>query len=505
MTPAIRDEVVAMLARTAHDPLQFVRWAFRWRDARTSLADEDGPDVWQAEELAAIAESLTAHPHRPVLRATASGHGVGKSTQVAWLILWALCTGENTRGVVTANTAGQLRTKTWVELAKWHQLLLPPLRDLFSVQASSIHAADKRLERTWRVDAVPWSERNTEAFAGLHNAGKRVLILFDEASAIPDAVWEVAEGATTDKDTEIVWCAYGNPTRNTGRFREAVGGRFRHLWASRAIDAREVKRTNKARLAQWVEAYGEDSDFARVRVRGLFPKASSTQFIASDLVEAARTRGEPPYLLTEPLVFGVDVARFGDDASVLAIRRGRDARAIPWQGWRKMDTMAIAAFVFDAAERHRPDAVFVDVSGGLGAGVADRLRQMNLQGVIDVNFGGEGGRVALSNGVTLRAWNKSAAMWMKMRDWLGLGVIPDDARLLADLTGREYGFRGADNAIQLESKDDMKKRGLASPDYADALALTFAWPVAPRAAAMRRGEPTSGVITEYDIHAPLRD
>jgi len=356
-------------------------------------------------------------------------------------------------------------------------------------------------DRTWRIDAIPWSERNTEAFAGLHNAGNRTLLVFDEASSIADAIWETAEGATTDAGTEIVWLAYGNPTRNTGRFREAIQGRFRHVWTSRQIDSRKVKRTNKELLEGWRQAYGDDSDFFRVRVKGEFPRAGSMQFISSELVSEARAR-DPGYIASDPIVFGVDVARFGDDASVLAIRRGRDARTFPWRVMRGWDTMQVAGFVAEQAAMWKPDAIFVDV-GGVGAGVADRLRQL-LQGsvtVIDVNFGGSGGEVPLSSGDVVRAANMSAAMWAKVRDWLPHGSIPDDEELALDLTGREYGFN-ADNAIQLEKKEDMKKRGLASPDKADALALTFAYPVAPRIVqgfeSMRRG----GEV--YDPHADLR-
>jgi hypothetical protein len=142
---------------------------------------------------------------------------------------------------------------------------------------------------TWRLDAVTWSENNLEAFAGLHNLGKRVVLLFDEASGISDRVWDVAEGALTDEDTEIVWVVAGNPTQPSGRFFECLN-RQRARWQGRQIDARTVEGTNKRQFAEWVEFYGEDSDFVRVRVRGEFPSAGSMQFISRDVVAAARTR-----------------------------------------------------------------------------------------------------------------------------------------------------------------------------------------------------------------------
>jgi hypothetical protein len=508
MKTAEWEAFIVELESFADDPLGFVRWAFLWGEPGTSLQTEQGPDDWQREQLEELAQGLRTDRHAPKRFATASGHGIGKSTEVAWLTIWGLMTRGNTRGVVTANTDTQLRTKTWVELSKWFHLLLPPLRELFKLEATSIHAADKASERTWRIDAIPWSERNAEAFAGLHNAGGRLLLVFDEASAIADSIWETAEGATTDADTEVLWFAFGNPTRATGRFREIITGRFRHLWSHRRIDSRSVKRSNKALIQEWIEAYGEDSDFIRVRVKGEFPNASSTQLIPTDLVQAARKRS-PNYVSTDPMVWGLDVARFGDDASVLAGRRGRDAN-FPWMRHRKMDTMELAARVHaHISPWGRPDAIFVDTSGGLGAGPADRLRQMEpTWPVFDVNFGVPSAPVLLSNNTTMAVANLSAAMWVRMREWLAYGAIPDSDELESDLTGREYGFNG-DQAIQLERKDDMKKRGLASPDNGDALALTFAWPVGPR---VQRIDPHTGQMTpnapgahlEYDIHADIR-
>jgi hypothetical protein len=180
---------------------------------------------------------------------------------------------------------------------------------------------------SWRADAVTWSTHNTEAFAGLHNKNKRIILIFDEASGIDDGVWEVAEGALTDENTEIIWLAVGNPTRATGRFRECFG-RHRNLWKTVQLDSRDVEGTNKAYLDELAQTYGEDHDIVRVRVRGVFPKQATTQFISSDVVAQARRR-QPSYVVGEPIIYGVDTARFGDDHSTLAIRQGRDARSLP--------------------------------------------------------------------------------------------------------------------------------------------------------------------------------
>ncbi len=474
MSDAEIDPRVAMaqrLAKFKHDPLGFVRFAWRWGAADTELSQESGPRDWQAEILIDIGRRLKAGEKlEPILESIASGHGIGKSALVAWIVLWAMSTRVDTKAVVTANTEAQLRTKTWPELAKWHRMMLHA--DWFTFTATSIYSADPRHEKTWRADAIPWSDSNTEAFAGLHNKGKRVLLVFDEASAISDTVWEVAEGALTDEDTEIIWCAFGNPTRNTGRFRECFG-RFAHRWTHQQIDSRTVPGTNKIQIDKWIADYGEDSDFVRVRVKGMFPRAGSMQFIASDIVEAAATR-ESVSTPADPLVMSVDVARFGEDESRIGFRRGRDARSIPAETLRGVDTMTLAARAAELAIKYHPDAIFIDETG-VGGGVVDRMRQLGFV-VIGVNNGAradaqpEGDMVA----------NKGAECYAKMRQWLrDGGAIENDPDLRSQLESREYGYN-ANNQIVLEKKDDMKKRGLSSPDRADQLALTFAYPVAPR-------------------------
>lgn len=298
------------MAACANDPLRFVLFAFAW--GQGDLVGHDGPETWQREVLEAVRDGLVT-TDMAIRIAACSGHGVGKSALVAWLVLWTLATFEDSRGIVTANTETQLKTKTWVELAKWHNRSI--IKHWFHRTATAIYSTDPAHERTWRVDMIAWSEHNSEAFAGLHNAGKRLLLIFDEASAIADDIWEVAEGAMTDADTQLIWCAFGNGTRATGRFRECFR-KFRKYWLTWRVDARDVRFTNKTQIAQWVEAYGADSDFVAVRVLGEFPQQSSAQFIAGDVVAAAAIR-EPIAHPHDPLILGVDVARYGDDASLI--------------------------------------------------------------------------------------------------------------------------------------------------------------------------------------------
>lgn len=470
-------------------------WAFPWGEG--SLTGLTGPRRWQRKYLRELGVELRAgvDSGAVVQKAIASGHGPGKSTLVAWVILWAMSTCVDTRGVVTASTDTQLRTKTWPEIAKWHRLMLNAF--MFSVTATAIYSNDKGREKTWRIDIVPWSENNTEAFAGLHNKGKRIFIGFDEASAIADKIWEVTEGALTDENTQIMWLVFGNPTKNTGRFRECFG-RFKHRWTRLNLDTRTVEGVNQTHIAKWLLDYGEDSDFFKVRVRGEFPSMGDKQFISSAVVEAARKR-EAISHMNDPLVMAIDVARFGSNKSVIAWRKGRDARTMPWLKFTGLDTMQLAARIVQLISTHKPDGVFID-EGGVGGGVVDRCRQLGAE-VIGVQFGGAADRAGLAEQGAdgERYANKRTEMWATMKAWLPGGAIPDDPDLADDLIGPEYAFNKRDE-IQLESKDDMLKRGLSSPDEGDALCLTFAYPVVratPNAIAAMQQQDRG----EYDPHA----
>lgn len=495
-------QLIDLMASCQHDLEKFVRWAFPWGEPG-ELANETGPRDWQVDILRLIGERLKAPDLDGAIRiATASGHGIGKSALVSWIILWGLSTMPLTKVVITANTGDQLRTKTWPEVSKWFNLLI--CKHWFKFEATSIARRSSSGSKEWRCDAATWSENNTAAFAGLHNKGRRIILLFDEASQIADKVWEVAEGALTDEDTEILWCCFGNPTENTGRFRECfAGGRFAHRWNPRQIDSRTVPGTNKAEIAKWINDWGEDSDFVRVRVKGQFPRGGSMQFIDGETVEQA-TRRQPQASMRNPLILGVDVARFGDDQSVIWPRRGPDAQTMPAIKLRGVDLVTLAGRVAEEAMRGNAQAVFVD-EGGMGAGVVDMLRKMLPDRlVVGVNNGGKADRFMGGSDLPATA-NKGAEMWASMREWLKTGAIPADPELVAELTGRTYGFN-VKSEIMLEKKEDMKRRGLSSPDCADALALTFAYPVAdlPEASPLERfapvpdNQPIGGLAHDYD-------
>lgn len=496
-------ELLADLGALSRDPVAFVQWAFNW--GSDSLEGIAGPCDWQLRVLEHIRDELAAgYALGPTITgaikiARASGHGIGKSTLVAWITWWAISTFEDTRGTITANTEKQLTTKTRAEIAKWHRLFIA--KHLFKMTATAIFSADPSREMTWRIDLVPWSETNPESFAGLHNRGRRILLIFDEASTISDIIWETAEGALTDPETEIIWAVFGNPTQNTGRFRECFG-RFAARWNHAQVDARDVPfNTNRKQHEEWIADWGEDSDFVRVRVRGVFPRSGSMEFISFEDVTQACAR-EAECHLRDPLILGVDVARFGDDESVIFFRKGRDAQTWAPIRLRGLDTMALAGRVADEFLSRHADACFVDGTG-VGGGVVDRLRQMHIP-VSDIQFGAKpDGYGFLTGDDGVRYANKRAEIWGAMREWLKAGSIPDIPELRTQLVGPQYAFNQK-NEIQLERKEDMKKRGLESPDLADALALTFSLPVAPRPVEGHIGPERSLVESEYNPFADAR-
>jgi len=485
---AVDDELIEELGSYSNRPYDFVMWAFPWGEPDTELEEQDGPDVWQTQMLKDLQNELQTKGDVLDKFTIRSGHGVGKSADFSWLIIWAMSTREYTRGRVTANTKEQLMRVLWGELAKWHGLFIA--KHLFKVTATAMFATQD--EKRWRIDAIPWSEDNPEAFAGLHNYGGRLLYLFDEASAIPSGIWEVMEGATTDKNTQIIWGVAGNPTRNSGPFRDSHD--INSPWRKYQVDARESKFGNQELFAKWEKQYGEDSDFFRVRVRGEFPNAATTQLIPIELIRTAAVR-EVQSFYQESLILGVDVARFGNNASVAAFRRGRDARTIPAAIWRGLDVVATANRIAGLIAEKHPDAVFVD-EGGVGGGVVDVLRSLG-HAVIPVNFGVP---PSTRPGGTLVA-NKRAEMYVALREWLREGgcieVVED---LHKELISIEYHFNKKQE-IQLVSKEDMRAIGKESPDWADALALTFAYPVANTAWMFQQPRQTRQANMEYDPYS----
>lgn len=465
--PSLDDKIIDLAASCRYDPKRWSRVAWDWGEGE--LSDYDGPREWQ-DDINTIIRDHLSNPdtrYEPLQISIASGHGIGKSAEMGMLSNWAMSCWPDAKIVTTANTEGQLRTKTAPEIGKWFRMSLTA--HWFDVQTMSIKTRDPQHVEQWRQDFIPWSEHNTEAFAGLHNKGRIILLLFDEASKIADKVWEVAEGALTDENTVIIWIVFGNPTRNTGRFRECFR-KFKHRWIGRQIDSRTVPGTNKKFLQRLVDDYGEDSDIVKVRVRGQFPAQSAMQFISSDLVDAA----QKVHLRREnysfaPVIIGVDPAWTGDDMLEIYLRQGLYSKhllTIP----KNDNDVHVANVIARLEDEHQADAVFIDAGYGTG-----------IKSAGDVM--GRSWRLIWFSGKPIDPgfFNKRAEMWGLGKKWLQAGgaIDPKDQGLYDDLVNVETVPR-LDGKVLLESKEDMKERGIPSPNKADALMLTFAEPVAKK-------------------------
>lgn len=451
--------LVADIASFCADPYGFVKYSFPW-----GKGELEGQEIepWQKDILEALGNGLVT-VQEAIQLAVASGHGVGKSALVAWIILWALSTRENTRGVVTANTATQLSTKTWPELSVWYHRFIA--RHWFTFTATAICSSNPKYEKTWRMDAIPWSKNNTEAFAGLHNKGKRLVLIFDEASAIPDLIWEVSEGALTDAETEIIWCVFGNPTRNQGRFYDCFH-KFKHRWIHRQVDSRSVSITNKDKLKKWAEDYGEDSDLFRIRCAGEFPRMGERQFISTELVEAARKVVLHPASQNGAVrILTLDGAWGGGAEVVCGFRQGLAFR-IMWVQAKNDNDIELARRFAATEDEVNADACLIDA--GYGTGVYSYGKEMRRKWTL-IPFGGGALKADLYK-------NKRAEMYGEGRDWLRKGgKLQDDAVLAEQICAPEQVFRD-DGLIQLEAKEDIVER-IGDCGRADSWALSFAMPV----------------------------
>ncbi len=467
----------------ADDLRNFVRFSYPWGKANTPLADQQGPRNWQDVILKDMSDYIAqARNHKRVHQAVpemyraavASGRGIGKSACFSWLAHWLVSTRIGGSVWVTANGEPQLKTKTFPEISKWVNLGINA--HWFDVNATSIVPAqwltelvqrDLKIDpKYWYIAAQLWSEENPDAFAGAHN-GYGEMYLFDEASGIPRPIWTVAQGVFTEQIVDRYWLAFSNPRRNDGAFFECFN-KDRDRWHRWKIDSRTVEGVATDAYDAIIKSHGADSDEARMEVYGQFPNQATNQFIGNDAVSEAAARDVIPDP-GAPLLMGVDVARFGNAKSVICFRKGRDAKTYPWKKFKGASTVQLASAIAELAVKFKVDAIFVD-GNGVGGGVVDNLAAWKFN-VIEVQAG------AAPNDAEVYV-NKRAEMWGLMKEWLTIGSIPDDVELSADLVAPEYQYHPVTNKIILESKEHMQSRGVASPDSGEALAMTFAKPIA---------------------------
>jgi hypothetical protein len=389
-----------------------------------------------------------------------AGHGVGKSTVLAWITLWFLCCYTDVKIPCTAPSAHQLEDVLWAEISKWHGKMEPWFAQNIVIKADRVEV--RGMGKNQFAVARTARKENPDALQGFH--ADNILFLIDEASGVDEKVFEVARGALSTPNARVLMT--GNPTQTTGYFFQSHN-KNRDTWIRFTFSCLDSPLVDSSYAKEIADEYGEDSDMYRVRVLGEFPHASVLQLIPSNIVDEAMGRNlrEDVYI-NSPIVLGVDVSYFGDDRCSIFKRQGL-ASWLLWYG-RNIDTTQLATITANFEDQHNADAVNIDLTGW-GAGVKDAGTSWgrNWNGIM------VGSASSKQN-----CFNKRAEIWWDMLQWLkDGGCLPNEPDLRDDLVGPQYFYSRSSNKIQLEAKKDMKTRGLASPDLAEGLALTFAVPV----------------------------
>ena len=450
------------------------------------------PRGWQRDYLLQLGDEIRSRRYvgkgsvMPIKFSTASGHGTGKTTLSAWIILFLHHTRMNSVGTVTAVIADQLKNRTWRELGKWYDM--SPALQRFSDYHSSSHNMSYRCRMSpdqWFALGKTVESHRAEAFAGQHSEGSSSWYLIDEASGVPDEIYEVAKWGAMGSEGHFH--VFGNGTRPSGFFFRSHHSESSE-WIRRKIDASVVFPDNEFIKAE-IKLHGWDSDIVRVRIRGEFPSSSSNQFLPYDFLdECFRCSGN--YLTSDPVVYGVDVGSVGPDRSVIFPVKGNmgepEGHAVEILHYPNQ--VDLINHLANRIRVQRPDYVVID-QGGPGIGVVQHLQRRNFRGVEGVNFAWASPDETCANMRTYMYWR------LKERIMTGQFKLPDIQGLRDELGALTFKQRHSDDRIQLDSKDEIKKALGRSPDVADALALTQALDVEPAAL---------GSNTEYEQYDFMR-
>lgn len=483
-------ELLEFTLSFADDPVGFVFAMYPWGESGTPLAHMSGPRDWQLQDLETLAAHLKKQkaalaaglPVEMFKEATSSGRGPGKSAKFGMLAHWHISTHIGAQTIVAANTETQLRLKTFPEFGRWftcalnaHWFVVDSMRitpEKWLADAVAKPKAEGGLgvdPRYWNVAGQTWTEENPSAFAGAHNA-YGLAVMFDEAAGIPALVWDTTDGFFTDPTLYRMWLAASQMRENQGRFYDLFyDPKTGAGWNTRKLTIRGMPGVDQQWVRAKIEQYGEGSDFVRVEIDGDAPRTSTAQFVPSENVRAAQTNMmHPDY--GKPLVLGVDPAPRG--RTLLRFRQGANARDCCGVETRvelfEKDNFGIATEVMRLDAKYKPDEICVDF--GMGTGVIDILKRHRLHGkLIEVKFGES------PENKEGEAGSRACELWCRMRDWLLVGMIEKADALFKELTDRGWKWSGREEGKKvLESKNDLKARGVDSPDDADALACTFA-------------------------------
>ena len=411
------------------------------------------PLPYQAEFLQAIADGERKMSVR-------SGHGTGKSTSASWAMLWYVLLRFPNKVVVTAPTSGQLFDALFAELKRWINELPKQLQPMLTVKSDRVELAAAPSEAF--ISARTSRAETPEALAGVHS--ENVLLVVDEASGVPEKVFEAAAGSMSGHSATTILLS--NPTRSSGTFFESQT-RLAGSWWTRRWSCVDSPLVSEEFVDEMRLRYGEESNAFRIRVLGEFPLADDDTIIPFHLVESAMHRDIEVTPDQKP-IWAIDPARFGTDRTAFCKRVGNVVTEIKsWQGVDLMGTVGRVMAEYEALPlSQRPSEILVD-SIGVGGGVVDRLRELGAP-VRGVNVSEVPSMGQTYNNLRTELWFKTKA-WLEDRSC----KIPDNDDLLADLTGIRYAFTSS-GKMQAESKDAMKRRGLKSPDLADAVCLTMA-------------------------------
>ena len=435
----------------------FLKLMRRYRDDPVLFTQEViglEPDPWQQELLRAVADP---QERRISVR---SGHGVGKSTAVALAAVWHILMRVPSKTVITAPTSAQLFDACFAEVKNIAKRLKPPFSELLEIKSDRIELRSG--PESSFISCRTSRQEQPEALAGVH--APSVLLIADEASGIPSSVFEAASGSMSGHSATTILT--GNPTRNTGFFYD-THNRLRDDWYTMHVSCVDSPRVSDDFVEDMKKRYGDESPAYYVRVLGNFPPSEEDTVIGVSLIEHAMAN-EIKIHEDTACIWGLDVARQGGDASVLCKRQGPVVH--PLTVWRNLDLMQLTGAVkaeYDALPaQKKPQEIIVD-SNGFGAGVLDRLRELGLPA-----RGLNVSERAVAKDTYL---NMRAEMWFKTKYWLEqMDVsLPRDDALYAELAAPRYQFTSS-GKLQVESKEMMKRRGVPSPDRADALVLSLA-------------------------------
>ena len=430
------------LRETRKDPVRFVNEYLG-----------ENPDPWQKD----ILEQISIHSKRQI--SCASGHGVGKSCLASWVAIHFLLTRYPCKTILTSPTSSQLMDSLFAELKRWIKELPKELQSLLTVKSDRVELTASPSEafiscRTSRLE-------NPEALQGVHS--ENVLLIVDEASAIPEIVYNSAIGSMSSQSATTL--LLGNPTRNTGFFFD-THHKLKDRWYTKTISCLDSSRVSPDFIEEVRQRSSDTSNEYRIRVLGQFPLTEDQTVISYELVKSAQERDVTVSPETM-IVWGLDVARHGSDWSVLCKRQGSVVRELV--RWKNLDTNQLAGAIkseYDSCH-HSEVPVSINIDGiGIGIGVSDVCQNMGLP-VYAVN-------VSESASMKQHYLNLRAELYFKIKDWLETRKVklPYHEALVEELLAIRYAYT-VTGKIKIESKDDLKKRLLKSPDHSDSLMLTF--------------------------------